>query len=104
MFDEFSDAGERKALQRERSARLNSTPMQRFQFVDVTFPASGSDTDVVHTLAPLVPEDVCYVVVKISAGAAVYNDQSATRTAWTSNRILLRCTSACTVKLLLFIP
>lgn len=103
MFEVFTSPPQRAALERERAARLASTPIARFQYVDVTFLAPDQDLAISHTLAPLDPTSVCYIPVRLSAGAVVYQDQSASATPWTSSLIRLRASAACAATLLLFI-
>ncbi len=68
---------------------------KQHQVVHVTFSATAyADTDILHTLTPSSPEFLDYVVLKTGQPCRIYHDASATRTAWTSGRILLRCDTA----------
>jgi hypothetical protein len=78
-------------------------PFAQWQRVRVTFATADQDTEVVHALRPPTPEHVDYVVLGASAATSIYNDTSATRTAWQPNYILLRSSAVATVDLLLVV-
>ncbi len=103
-FEEFRDSNEKASLNRERGARLESTPLRRFQVVPVTFASANVDVDIAHTLAPTSPEDICYHVMKQNKAGVVYQDQTVTRIAWTATTVRLRSSVAMDSLIMLFIP
>jgi hypothetical protein len=92
-----------REFERERSARLASSPIAAYEYVDATFTGAGSDLDIPHTLDPIDPESVRWLVVSNSAATSVYRDLSGAAKAWQSTHIWLRASAACTVRLLLFL-
>ncbi len=91
-------------VQRERTARLKSTPMSRYVYANVTFSATNQDTDVaLGDLKPQNPDDVRWIPVELSAAAVIYRDTTGTAAAWTQTHIKLRASATCTARLLLFI-
>lgn len=101
MFDRIEPADLRQALRQERTARLTSTPLSRYQYVDVTWDAAGS-LDIAHTLAPTDPLDVRWLVVSATAVMGVYQPVAdAIRT--TPTTLWLSSDAAGTARLLLFL-
>lgn len=86
-------------------------PYSQFEYVSVTFSATANaDTDIRHSLSPAVPEDVRWEVVSIELSSApatppvIYRDSSATRKAWQTTHLYLRCTlPSAVVRLRLFL-
>jgi hypothetical protein len=82
-------------------------PFEGWQFVEVTFESRDRDVKVPHTLNPESPEDVAYIPVRISGGAAVIYDQptridTINAVTWTRDYIAVRSSLAdVTVTLLL---
>lgn len=80
-------------------------PFSQWTFVDVIFPeTSNTDMVVPHTLTPLSPEQVGYMVVRSAQAGSIYHDTSGTRKAWQNGYIVLRSSVAnARVRLLLFV-
>lgn len=90
---------------RNLEERFNSSsPFTRFSFHTVTFADADTDTLVEHDLAPLLAEDVRYVVLGLSAASSIYHDQSTTRRLWERDGIYLRASAPVTAELLLVLP
>lgn len=70
---------------------LLGVPFSVYQYVDVTFGDANVDAFIQHNLPASDPEKVRYEVVSADRAARVYHDQSATRRAWGTGYILLRC-------------
>jgi hypothetical protein len=88
----------------EVSIRLDrGLPSASYEYVDVTFGSADADQDIRHSLRPLNPEDVEYLLVRSDRATALYHDQSGTRTPWSAGRITLRSSAASAVtRILLF--
>ena len=78
------------------------SPLTRWQYVDVVF-AANTNTDIVHTLLPQVPEDVRWLVVKSSAAIVPFHDLTVSCPPWTTSHIWLQAPVAGTARLLLFL-
>lgn len=85
---------------------LKGSPFAQFTRVDVTFPSTpNTDLVIPHSLIVVDPDTIEYFPTHFSAAGAVYNDQSATRTPWASNYIILRSSVASLkVRLVLIVP
>jgi len=95
---------EQQALQRERVARLRSTPISRYVYVDVSFDTANQDTDIaLGDLKPQDPDAVRWVPVSLSTAATIYRDLSGTAVAWQQSHIKLRSSAICDARLLLFV-
>ena len=80
-------------------------PVRDYRYVEVTFTSANTDQDVVHTLTPVNPENINYLVVRKDRACDIYHDQSGTRRVWGTNYIVLKSSVAsATVTLLLTIP
>lgn len=107
-------------LRREETARRDSSPFGKFQFVSVTFTTAGADVDIPHTLKPTDPEAVRWLVVStegttsatvggwdgpvsVLSSGSIYRDNSADRLPWTQTTIWLRSMYPGTFRLLLFL-
>lgn len=87
-----------QALTRLETELAKLAPFAKYEYVNVTFSATANgDTEVTHTLAPRDPEAVDYHVMRIDRAGRVYHDESATRRAWQTNYIVLRCDSTSAV-------
>lgn len=104
----------------EETARRESVPFARFQYVTMTATTAGADVDIAHDLRPSDPEAVRWLVVStegstsatvggwdgpvsvLSAGS-VYRDSSADRKPWNQDRIWLRAIYPGIFRILLFI-
>lgn len=82
----------------------NRLPHSRYRYVKVRFEVADQDTAVVHTLAPINPEDVQYEATKVSAPAVIFNDQSPDRRPWQRNVIYLRASEPCVATVLIYLP
>lgn len=82
----------------------NRLPAERFQFVNVVFSETDTDTDVAHLLVPVDPEKVRYQVVRLSAPAVIYQDLSGSRKPWQRGHIWLRASIPCAAQVLVFLP
>lgn len=100
MFDGIKDATIRLPLERERTARLATTPISAYQYVDVTWTGSG-ERDIAHDLAPTDPLSVRWLVVQKTAAMDIY--QPVTATAATTTTLWLTSSAAGTARLLLFL-
>ena len=107
-------------LRQEETARRESVPFARFQYVTLTATAADTDIDVPHDLNPTNPEEVRWIVVgtegtasatvggwdgpiaAVSSGS-IYRDASASRKAWQPGYIWLRAMHPGTFRLLLFL-
>jgi hypothetical protein len=104
----------------EETARRESVPFAKFQYVSVTFTTAGADVDVPHDLRPADPESVRWLVVStegttsatvggwdgpvsVLSSGSVYRDNSASRLAWSQERIWLRSMYPGSFRLLLFL-
>lgn len=74
-----------------------------FQFIEVTFGAADTDLDIPHTLAPVDPESLGYIVLRADRATSIYHDQSGTRRPWTRDYIVLRSGTADAVVTLLIV-
>ena len=91
----IADSAAAAAIDRLENFLFKIVPYAKYQYVTVTFNATANlDSEVQHTLRPRDFEAVDYQVVKIDKAGVVYNDTSATRRAWTTNTIVLRCSAA----------
>lgn len=94
---------EAEFLRRQVQAHLEAdldrgSPWTRYQFVDVTFPASpNTDLDIRHTLKTATPENIRFQVVSADRAVRVYKDTTGTRKAWTTDVIYLRADVASAV-------
>lgn len=100
-FERITDPQLRQSLQQERTARLNSTPYSVYQYVDVTWTGAG-EVDVPHTLNPVSPLDVRWLVVNKTAAMDVYQPVSGA-VKGTVDTIWLTSSAAGTARLLLFV-
>lgn len=82
----------------------NRLPHARYRYVKVRFEVADQDVAVVHTLAPVNPEDVQYEATKVSAPAVIFNDQSPDRKKWQRNVIYLRASEPCVATVLIYLP
>lgn len=78
-------------------------PFDAFQFIEVSFGAADTDLDIPHTLAPLDPESLGYLVLKADRATSIYHDQTGTRRPWTRDYIVLRSSTANAVITLLLV-
>lgn len=101
MFDRIADPALRQSLQQERTARLDSTPFSRYQYVDVTWSAPG-EIDIPHTLRPSDPLDVRYLVVTATQPMHIYQPVSGAVKA-TATTLWLTSDATGTARLLLFL-
>ena len=103
-FETWDNPNERKSLQRERQARLASTPISSFQYSDVIFTAANTDTEIPITLQ--VGQEgaatIRFIPVSLPGAGTVYRDVSASAKAWSPTRIYLRFSSTGTVRMLIF--
>ena len=110
----------RADLHREETARRESVPFARFQYVTMTAPTADVDVDIPHDLNPSDPETVRWLVVGtegtastpvggwdgpvvVVSSGSVYRDASASRKAWQPGYIWLRAMHPGTFRLLLFL-
>jgi len=101
MFDRIEPADLRMVLRQERTARLDSTPVSRYQYVTVTWDAAGA-TDIAHDLAPTDPLDVRWLVVSSTAPLMV-SQPVADALRSTATTVWLTSDAAGTARLLLFL-
>lgn len=80
-------------------------PSAQWETMDVTFPSTpDTDLTIVHTLRPQTPDSINYLPVRLGQAASVYHDTSASRLAWGTGFIRLRCNVASAkVRLLLWV-
>lgn len=76
-------------------------PHVAYQYVDVLFSASDTDTDVATTLTPIDSEAIDYYQVRADRPCQVYSDHSSTRRPWGKGYVILRCSEAAQVRVLL---
>lgn len=80
-------------LEQLEDALLRYCPSRQWEIREVTFPSNANtDLDIAHGLEPLDPENVDFVVLRSAQPVLVYADSTATRTAWSTGVIRLRCT------------
>lgn len=102
-FTAFTDLGQRTDLRRLNVELLTRTPMQQFQYVDVTFSAANTDTGVPHTLQVSDANAVRWQVVSINANTNVYRNTTGTAIAWQGNQVWLRAGAVCVARLIVFV-
>lgn len=97
----------RKALEDLTAKVTKAVPMDRFQYVDVVFPAARVETTIKHDLRPRYPEDIGWIPVQWTCASVpaeppyLYKDGVRP---WTKDAILLKCNiSNARVRLLLFV-
>lgn len=83
--------------------KTSQTPFASFVYVDVTFDATNTDQIIEHTLATADPESIRWMAVTNDQGGIVYRDNSAGLRAFGEGYVVLRCTTASTVRLFLFL-
>lgn len=82
-------------------SRDGRSPFAQWQWVEVDFDVSNTDTRIGHGLHVDRPDNVHYIVVQKTADATIYH---ASTEFWTKTSIVLRSNlSPCTVQLLLFV-
>lgn len=86
---------------RERTARLASTPIRQYAYVDATWGGSG-ELDIAHALAPTIPANVRWHVVSKTAAMDIYQTPSNAVKA-TATTLYLTSNAAGTARLLLFL-
>lgn len=99
MFDRIEPAPLRLALERERTARLQSTPTSAYTYADVTWTAAG-ERDIAHGL-PNTGAPVRWVPVMTTAPMRL--SQNPAGTPATATTIYLTSDAAGTARLLLFL-
>lgn len=90
----------------EETARRNSVPFAKFQYVTVVVATAATDVDIPHDLQPEDPDAVRWLVVNTEStpsGGSLYRDSSASRLPWSHTRLWLRSTHAGSFRLLLFL-
>ncbi len=103
VFPAFADTGQRKNLETLNQEMLTRTPVQQFQYVDVTFSAANTDTGIPHTLKVSDVNAVRWVMVSVNAAASIYRSTTGAATPWQANQIWLRASAICIARLYVFV-
>lgn len=103
-FEAFENKGQHDQLVKERTSRLQSSPIGCFCYVTVTFPSAYSDIPIPHTL-PLAgdPNLVRWLAVGQEFDGSIFRSPDAGRRQFVPGLIYLQSTEIGTARLLLFL-